>query len=58
MDIFNDEINLAIAAFCETNNISESRLECNVFPQTWGSTSVGYGGIGGCAMTTAPMSIP
>lgn len=24
-----------------------------VFPQTWGSTSLGYGGIGGSAMSTA-----
>lgn len=23
------------------------------FPQTWGSTALGFGGIGGCAMTTA-----
>lgn len=29
--------------------------EClvTVFPQVWGSTALGYGGLGGCAMTTA-----
>lgn len=25
----------------------------NMFPQTWGSTSLGHGGMGGAAMTTA-----
>lgn len=25
----------------------------NMFPQTWGSTALGFGGIGGAAMTTA-----
>ena len=26
---------------------------CQVFPQIWGSTALGYNGIGGSAMTTA-----
>jgi len=26
---------------------------CQVFPQLWGSTALGYNGIGGSAMTTA-----
>lgn len=26
---------------------------CAMFPQTWGSTALGFGGIGGSAMTTA-----
>ena len=28
-------------------------LQVEVFPQTWGSTALGFGGIGGQAMTTA-----
>lgn len=28
-------------------------LEIIHFPQTWGSTAIGFGGIGGAAMTTA-----
>lgn len=28
-------------------------LEVVMFSQTWGSTALGYGGIGGCAMTPA-----
>lgn len=28
-------------------------LEVEVFPQTWGSTALGFGGIGGQAMTSA-----
>lgn len=30
-----------------------SDLEIIHFPQTWGSTSIGFGGMGGAAMTTA-----
>lgn len=26
----------------------------SVYPQTWGSTTLGFGGIGGSVMTTAP----
>lgn len=28
-------------------------FELTVFQQTWGSTALGFGGIGGCAMTDA-----
>jgi hypothetical protein len=28
-------------------------IEVYVFPQTWGSTALGFGGVGGCAMTSA-----
>lgn len=31
----------------------ESELEFSVFAQLWGSTSLGFGGMGGSAMTTA-----
>ena len=30
---------------------------CETFPQTWGSTALGFGGIGGQAMTTAYTSV-
>lgn len=30
-----------------------SEIEVYSFPQTWGSTALGFGGIGGSAMTTA-----
>lgn len=40
------------------NNPSNSRIydeafELHIFPQTWGSTALGFGGIGGQAMTEA-----
>lgn len=31
----------------------DDETEVYMFPQTWGSTALGYGGIGGSAMTTA-----
>lgn len=31
----------------------EHEIEVYSFPQTWGSTALGFGGIGGSAMTTA-----
>ena len=33
--------------------------ECNVysFPQMWGSTATGFGGMGGCAMTNAQTTV-
>lgn len=31
----------------------DAELIVEVFPQTWGSTALGFGGIGGQAMTTA-----
>lgn len=31
----------------------ESEIEVYMFPQTWGSTTLGFGGIGGQAITTA-----
>jgi hypothetical protein len=39
------------------NELKEQKLyddiDVYVFPQTWGSTALGYGGIGGSIMTTA-----
>ena len=36
-----------------------SDWECRVysFPQTWGSTALGFGGMGGAAMTTAQVTV-
>lgn len=31
----------------------EHEVEVHLFPQTWGSTALGYGGLGGAAMTQA-----
>lgn len=31
----------------------EDEIKCYHFPQTWGSTALGFGGMGGAAMTTA-----
>jgi hypothetical protein len=31
----------------------EDQCEVYLFPQTWGSTALGFGGVGGAAMTTA-----
>ena len=33
--------------------IDDSHLDVYCFPQTWGSTALGFGGIGGQAMSTA-----
>jgi hypothetical protein len=35
------------------------RRECRVvsWPQTWGSTACGFGGMGGCMMTTAQTTV-
>lgn len=32
---------------------SDDELEVSLFRQTWGSTALGYGGVGGAAMTSA-----
>lgn len=36
---------------------SSSELRVYSFPQTWGSTALGFGGIGGAAMTTATTTV-
>lgn len=35
----------------------EHEVEVTMFYQTWGSTALGFGGIGGAAMTSAPTII-
>lgn len=63
-DIFT-QLHEAVAAACHRDlddllgyNDTKRRptlydVQVCMFPQTWGSTSLGYGGIGGSAMTTA-----
>jgi len=36
-----------------TRRPHEDDVEVFMFPQTWGSTALGYGGVGGAAMTSA-----
>lgn len=60
MDIFT-QLHEAVAAACYQDLDPVGRgmrpglddIEICVFPQQWGSTALGYGGIGGAAMTTA-----
>jgi hypothetical protein len=47
------EMDTRLNEFLEKRNISEDLVNVHVFKQMWGSTCLGYGGIGGCAMTTA-----
>lgn len=37
----------------KTRRVYDDEVEVVMFPQTWESTALGYGGIGGAAMTTA-----
>lgn len=37
----------------ELNNLNYPEFELTVFLQTWGSTALGFGGVGGQAMTSA-----
>lgn len=37
----------------KTRRPYESEIEIKMFPQTWGSTALGFGGIGGQAITSA-----
>ncbi len=37
--------------------IQEDELEVFSFPQSWGSTALGFGGMGGCAVTTAQTTV-
>lgn len=37
----------------KTRNLEAREIDVVMFPQTWGSTALGFGGIGGRAITTA-----
>jgi hypothetical protein len=45
--------NNTVPGVMKTRRPREDDVEVYLFPQTWGSTALGYGGIGGSAMTTA-----
>ena len=44
--------NNAIPTVTKTRRLMTDELEVVMFPQTWGSTATGYGGLGGSAMTS------
>ena len=44
--------NNAIPTVSKTRRLMTDELEVVMFPQTWGSTATGYGGMGGAAMTS------
>jgi hypothetical protein len=35
----------------------EGEIDVHLFPQTWGSTALGFGGIGGASMTTGDVVV-
>lgn len=45
--------NNAVPTVTKTRRVYGDELEVVMFPQTWGSTALGYGGLGGSAMTGA-----
>jgi hypothetical protein len=42
-----------VPTITKTRRVYTDEVEVVMFPQTWGSTALGYGGIGGAAMTPA-----
>ena len=45
--------NDTVPMITKTRRVYTDEVEVVMFPQTWGSTALGYGGIGGAAMTPA-----
>ena len=45
--------NRTVPMLTKTRRVYSDEIEVTMFPQTWGSTATGYGGIGGSAMTSA-----
>lgn len=52
----NTTVKQIIAALLKADDISSSGIIDNyvIYPQTWASTTLGFGGVGGDMMTTAP----
>ena len=48
LELLEYKLRLALA-----NTYPRLKFEAEMFPQTWGSTALGFGGIGGQAITTA-----
>jgi hypothetical protein len=51
--MFSDEIENRLLAFAESEGCYKEDIEIYVFPQVWSSTALGYGGIGGQAITSS-----
>lgn len=49
----NDDISFRFDYTKDDQKLTVDDFELFMFEQTWGSTSLGFGGIGGAAMTTA-----
>jgi len=49
--MFNEKINKILEDFAKEENCNNEDITFYIFPQTWGSTSLGYGGWGGQAIT-------
>ena len=49
--MFNETITNQIKEFAKLDDSYIDEIEIYVFPQMWGSTALGYSGIGGSAMT-------
>ena len=45
--------NNTVPMVTKTRRVYSDEIEVTMFPQTWGSTATGYGGMGGAAMTSA-----
>lgn len=46
-------INELVCDYCKENKTHMDDVDVCVFPQTWGSTALGFGGVGGQAITVA-----
>ena len=45
--------NRTVPMLTKSRRVYSDEIEVTMFPQTWGSTATGYGGVGGSAMTGA-----
>ena len=45
--------NRTVPMLTKSRRVYSDEIEVTMFPQTWGSTATGYGGMGGAAMTSA-----
>lgn len=48
----NDDISFRFDFNKDNRRVTTDDFEIHIFEQTWGSTALGFGGIGGAAMTT------
>jgi predicted Fe-S protein YdhL (DUF1289 family) len=45
--------NRTVPMLTKSRRVYSDEIEVTMFPQTWGSTATGYGGMGGAAITSA-----